>query len=146
MLLYNVTPYPDNFGVLGNGVDITINGDVPSTDDTGYKIYNMRSNATLWNSDSKPMHRYLSPQIGRCSVLPWDHNQDNEDGDADHIRGDTVTSKFCDKDPTEPTLASKSAVDSKTSIFMTTKDMHVFYKSHRKPPTWKPIPSSQSPC
>lgn len=109
MLLYNVTPYPDKFGVLGNGVDITINGEVPSTDDTGYKIYNMRSNATLEFGFQTDASVPLTADWTLLGSTLWDHNQDNENGEPDHTRGDTVTSKFCDKDPTEPTLCKQGA-------------------------------------
>ena len=49
LLKHKVTPYPDGFGTLGNGLDLTINGDVPSIDpSTGkYALRYMKSDATL---------------------------------------------------------------------------------------------------
>ena len=49
LLQYQVTPYPDGFGTLGNGLDLTINGEVPGIDpSTGnYALRYMKSDATL---------------------------------------------------------------------------------------------------
>ena len=49
VLKHKVTPYPDGFGTLGNGLDLTINGDVPELDpSTGaYALRYMKSDATL---------------------------------------------------------------------------------------------------
>ncbi len=49
LLSYQVTPYPNGFGTLGNGLDLTINGDVPGIDpSTGkYALRYMKSDATL---------------------------------------------------------------------------------------------------
>ena len=49
MLSYNVTPYPNGFGTRGNGLDLTINGDVPETDPSTneYKLRYMKSDAEL---------------------------------------------------------------------------------------------------
>ena len=49
LLQHQVTPYPDGFGTLGNGLDLTINGEVPSIDpSTGnYALRYMKSDATL---------------------------------------------------------------------------------------------------
>ena len=49
MLSYQVTPYPTGFGVLGNGLDLAINGIVPDNDPStgGYSELYMKSNAEL---------------------------------------------------------------------------------------------------
>ena len=49
LLKYQVDPYPDGFGTLGNGLDLTINDEVPSIDpSTGkYALRYMKSDATL---------------------------------------------------------------------------------------------------
>ncbi|MGB2507645.1 MAG: hypothetical protein ACPIFP_07990, partial [Candidatus Poseidoniaceae archaeon] len=49
LLQYQVNPYPDGFGTLGNGLDLTINGEVPGIDpSTGkYALRYMKSDATL---------------------------------------------------------------------------------------------------
>ena len=49
LLQYQVNPYPDGFGTLGNGLDLTVNGEVPSIDpSTGkYALRYMKSDATL---------------------------------------------------------------------------------------------------
>jgi len=49
MLQYHVTKYPDGFGTLNNGLDLTINGEVPELDPQtgGYKVRYMKSNAEL---------------------------------------------------------------------------------------------------
>ena len=49
LLQYQVTPYPEGFGTLGNGLDLTINGEVPGIDpSTGkYALRYMKSDATL---------------------------------------------------------------------------------------------------
>ena len=49
LLQYQVTPYPDGFGTLGDGLDLTINGAVPGIDpSTGkYALRHMKSDATL---------------------------------------------------------------------------------------------------
>ncbi len=49
MLEYQVNPYPEGFGTLGNGLDLTINGVTPDIDpSTGdYALRYMKSDATL---------------------------------------------------------------------------------------------------
>ncbi len=49
MLKYQVTPYPNGFGVLGDGLDIQINGAIPENDPStgGYKAHYMKSNAEI---------------------------------------------------------------------------------------------------
>ena len=49
MLAYDVTAYPNGFGTRGNGLDLTINGDVPQTDPStnDYKLRYMKSDAEL---------------------------------------------------------------------------------------------------
>ena len=49
MLSYQVSPYPDGLGTLGNGLELTVNGEVPNTDpSTGkYAVRYMKSDATL---------------------------------------------------------------------------------------------------
>ena len=49
MLAYDVTAYPNGFGTRGNGLDLTINGDVPETDPStnDYKLRYMKSDAEL---------------------------------------------------------------------------------------------------
>jgi hypothetical protein len=49
LLQYQVNPYPQGFGTLGNGLDLTINGEVPGIDpSTGkYALRYMKSDATL---------------------------------------------------------------------------------------------------
>ena len=48
LLQYQVNPYPDGFGTLGNGLDLTINGETPGIDpSTGkYALRYMKSDAT----------------------------------------------------------------------------------------------------
>ncbi|MGB1689377.1 MAG: hypothetical protein ACPHDM_01630, partial [Candidatus Poseidoniaceae archaeon] len=49
MLSYHVSPYPTGFGTLGNGLDLTINGEVPSFDPStgGYAFHYMKSNSEV---------------------------------------------------------------------------------------------------
>ena len=49
MLNYHVSPYPEGFGTLGNGLDLTINGEVPSFDPStgGYAYHYMKSNSEV---------------------------------------------------------------------------------------------------
>jgi len=49
MLSYQVTPYPTGFGVLGDGLDLQINGVIPDNDPStgGYKEHYIKSNAEL---------------------------------------------------------------------------------------------------
>ncbi|MEC7508219.1 MAG: hypothetical protein VX965_04180, partial [Candidatus Thermoplasmatota archaeon] len=49
LLQYQVNPYPDGFGTLGNGLELTINDDVPTIDpSTGkYALHYMKSSATV---------------------------------------------------------------------------------------------------
>ena len=49
MLDYHVSPYPQGFGTLGNGLDLTINGEVPSFDPStgGYAYHYMKSNSEV---------------------------------------------------------------------------------------------------
>ena len=49
MLSYQVSPYPEGFGTLGNGLELTINGDSPNIDpSTGkYAVKYMKSDATV---------------------------------------------------------------------------------------------------
>ena len=49
MINYHVSPYPDGFGTLGNGLDLTINGEIPSYDPStgGYSFHYMKSNAEV---------------------------------------------------------------------------------------------------
>ena len=49
LLSYKVTPYPTGFGTLGNGLDLTINGDTPEIDPSTskYALRYMKSDATL---------------------------------------------------------------------------------------------------
>ena len=49
MLGYQLTPYPSNFGIAGDGFDITVNGEAPSIDTvTGaYSTMYIKSNSEL---------------------------------------------------------------------------------------------------
>jgi hypothetical protein len=49
MLSYQVTPYPNGFGTLGSGLDLTINGEIPSFDPStgGYAYHYMKSNSEI---------------------------------------------------------------------------------------------------
>ncbi|MCH1422071.1 MAG: hypothetical protein L7U62_01075 [Candidatus Poseidoniaceae archaeon] len=49
MLSYQVTPYPTGFGVLGDGLDLQINGVTPDNDPStgGYEDHYIKSNAEL---------------------------------------------------------------------------------------------------
>jgi hypothetical protein len=49
MLSYQVSPYPNGFGTLGNGLDLTINGEVPAFDPStgGYAYHYMKSNSDI---------------------------------------------------------------------------------------------------
>jgi hypothetical protein len=49
MLSYQVTPYPSGFGILGNGLNMQINGVTPDNDPStdGYKVRYMKSDAEL---------------------------------------------------------------------------------------------------
>jgi hypothetical protein len=49
MLSYQVSPYPNGFGTLGNGLDLTINGVKPTFDPStgGYAYHYMKSNSEI---------------------------------------------------------------------------------------------------
>ena len=50
MLAYDVTAYPNGFGTRGNGLDLTINGDVPrrTPTTTTVALHEERCRACLW--------------------------------------------------------------------------------------------------
>tara|TARA_B100001769_G_C22098630_1_gene592887 strand:- start:804 stop:2363 length:1560 start_codon:yes stop_codon:yes gene_type:complete len=70
----------------------------------------MRSNATLEFGFQTNAVVPLTADWTLLGSTLWD-GEDNtdDDGEADHLRGATVTSKFCDKDPLEPTLCKQGA-------------------------------------
>ena len=49
LLQYQVNPYPEGFGTLGNGLELTINDDVPTIDPSTskYALHYMKSSATV---------------------------------------------------------------------------------------------------
>ncbi|MBT3452961.1 MAG: VCBS repeat-containing protein, partial [Euryarchaeota archaeon] len=74
MLSYQVTPYPEGFGTLGNGLDLKINDQVPGINPStgGYELRYMKSDADLTFSYSTTTTETLHTDWIVSGPTSWD--------------------------------------------------------------------------
>jgi hypothetical protein len=74
MLAYQVTPYPEGFGTLGNGLDLKINDQIPGINPStgGYELRYMKSDADLTFSYSTTTTETLSTDWIVSGPTSWD--------------------------------------------------------------------------
>ena len=98
MLSYQVSPYPDGFGTLGSGLDLTINGEVPSFDPStaGYAYHYMKSNSEITFAHTTAASGVLSTDwvIGG----PTDWAGSSMASGTDHTDESNPTVDFCKVD------------------------------------------------
>lgn len=99
LLQYQVTPYPDGFGVLGNGLELTINGEVPSIDpSTGrYAVHYMKSDAQLTFGYTTDASVTLSTDWIIDGPTSWDGSSLGT-GVTGHTSEAAPVMSFCDVD------------------------------------------------
>lgn len=101
MLAYQVTPYPSNFGAVGNGIDLTVNGEVPSIDpSTGlYSTRYMKSSAELtfsFNADGVSEPLYADWELDGPTT-GWE-NPESTAGSVSHTSEQEPVGFFCKVD------------------------------------------------
>lgn len=111
LLSYQVSPYPSNFGAVSNGIDITINGEVPSIDpSTGqYGYHYMKSNSQLefgYSADG------VSTAIDADWELdgptnPW-VNSESYEGSISYTSEESPSASFCKIDGSSSTGCAQS--------------------------------------
>ena len=96
MLEYHVDPYPQGFGTLGNGLDMTINGVTPDIDpSTGdYALRFMKSNAALEFSYTTDTTETLSADWIIQGPTGWNGNS-LANGATDHTMETSPNMTFC---------------------------------------------------
>jgi len=98
MLKYQVTPYPDGFGVLGDGLDIKINGVTPENDAStgGYEKHYMKSDAEITFSFVSDTAETLQADWILDGPTSWD--EETMASGTDHTSITNPTMSFCKKD------------------------------------------------
>ena len=98
LLSYQVSPYPSNFGAVSNGIDITINGEVPSIDpSTGqYGYHYMKSNSQLefgYTADGVSAVIDADWEIDG-PTNPW-ANSESDEGPISYTSEESPSASFC---------------------------------------------------
>ena len=98
MLSYQVTPYPTGFGTLGNGLDLTINGEVPSFDPStgGYAFHYMKSNSEVTFGYQTTSTETLSSDWVLSGPTDWSGS--SMASGTDHVEEANPTVEFCKVD------------------------------------------------
>ena len=98
MLSYQVTPYPTGFGTLGNGLDLTINGEVPSFDPStgGYAFHYMKSNSEVTFGYQTTSTETLSSDWVLSGPTDWSGS--SMASGTDHVEEASPTVEFCKVD------------------------------------------------
>lgn len=95
MLSYHVSPYPTGFGTLGNGLDLTINGEVPSFDPStgGYAFHYMKSNSEVTFGYTTTATETLSTDWVMSGPTDWSGSSMASGTDHTDVASPTVN--FC---------------------------------------------------
>ncbi len=95
MLKYQVTPYPNGFGVLGDGLDIQIDGVIPDNDPStgGYKTHFMKSNAEITFSFVSDTTETLHADWILDGPTSW--SEESMASGTDHTSITNPTMSFC---------------------------------------------------
>ena len=95
MLSYHVSPYPTGFGTLGNGLDLTINGQVPSFDPStgGYAFHYMKSNSEVTFGYTTTATETLSTDWVMSGPTDWSGSSMASGTDHTDVASPTVN--FC---------------------------------------------------
>jgi hypothetical protein len=98
MLSYHVTPYPQGFGTLGNGLDLTINGEVPQIDPStgGYVYHYMKSNSEITFGYTTTTTEVLSTDWVMSGPTDWSGS--SMATGTDHTDEMSPTTTFCKVD------------------------------------------------
>jgi len=98
MLSYQVTPYPNGFGTLGSGLDLTINGEIPSFDPStgGYAYHYMKSNSEITFGHITSTSDVLFTDWVISGPTDW--NGASMASGSDHTDVATPTADFCKVD------------------------------------------------
>ena len=109
MLSYQVSPYPNGFGTLGNGLDLTINGEVPSFDPStgGYAYHYMKSNSEITFSYTSSVSETLSTDWVISGPTDWQGS--SMASGTDHTDVATPTVNFCKVDLSSATNCLQGA-------------------------------------
>ena len=99
MLAYQVSPYPEGFGTLGNGLDMKINDQVPGINPStgGYELRYMKSDADLTFSYSTTTTETLHTDWIVSGPTSWDGST-MATGMTGHITDAMPTMNFCKTD------------------------------------------------
>ena len=95
MLKYQVTPYPNGFGVLGDGLDIKIDDEIPDNDPStgGYKTHFMKSNAEITFSFVSDTTETLHADWILDGPTSW--SEESMASGTDHTSITNPTMSFC---------------------------------------------------
>ena len=98
MLSYQVSPYPQGFGTLGNQLDLTINGEVPIFDPStgGYAYHYMKSNSQVTFGYTTATSETLLSDWVMSGPTDWAGN--SMATGSDHVEDMSPTSTFCKVD------------------------------------------------
>jgi hypothetical protein len=98
MLSYQVSPYPQGFGTLGNQLDLTINGEVPTFDPStgGYAYHFMKSDSQVTFGYTTATSETLSSDWVMSGPTDWAGN--SMATGTDHVDEMNPTSTFCKVD------------------------------------------------
>jgi len=98
MLSYQVSPYPNGFGTLGSGLDLTINGEVPAFDPStaGYAYHYMKSDSEITFAHTTSTSEVLSTDWVINGPTDWEGS--SMASGTDHTDVATPTVEFCKVD------------------------------------------------
>ena len=103
MLSYQVSPYPQGFGTLNNGLDITINGEEPIFDPAtgGYASHYMKSGSEITFGYTTQVSEVLSSDWVIAGPTDW--NNESMVSGTDHTDEMNPTMPFCKVDKSSAT-------------------------------------------
>ena len=109
MLSYQVSPYPAGFGTLGNGLDLMINGEVPTFDPStgGYAFHYMKSNSEVTFSYTTTATEVLETDWVISGPTDWEGS--SMASGSDHTDVASPTASFCKIDMSSATGCRQGA-------------------------------------